>query len=500
MPNRLEMSHSPPDDKSDLKADIDDPSSRMSDIALRKKKNADAQAAFRQRRANYIATLEETVTSLESVVLQLQDSCREARNEAGELRQENARLRHELREREKLWRTLWQARKTGQVPDTDDIPSLPSTFTAHPQSNVMGNHSHASQASRYSDDSIGYQTGDDSASMCNGNYAPAPSHAYPGHSPSLSYTGVDNEHLPSSGASHQMGSNRPSKFGQYPYPVQTVNRDGTWNHNMPQSSSSSGRYSLTTNLIGPDFNPTGSPTLTSPDLYVNRSFVDEQKAPLSHLETTPYLFPGSRSISPSTSTPPSSSSTSLTSPFQFTFPPEGSAVSQERTEFDYRRHSTAHTAEVTLHGGTADVSLASAGNEGVRYRIGARRANSGPERPLLPSLPNFSGSENGSHHERGSSEGEAGSYPQHTKLRPRRGVERLSRSPSPSAPPISGTLAVIKAQAFGALRRTRTRTKKSSEGAAKVAMEVLEARGIGMGVMPGSKRPRLQDEHADLQT
>lgn len=34
--------------------------SRMSDVALRKKKNADAQAAFRARRANYIATLEET--------------------------------------------------------------------------------------------------------------------------------------------------------------------------------------------------------------------------------------------------------------------------------------------------------------------------------------------------------------------------------------------------------------------------------------------------------
>ena len=38
----------------------DDSSSRISDTALRKKKNADAQAAFRARRANYIATLEET--------------------------------------------------------------------------------------------------------------------------------------------------------------------------------------------------------------------------------------------------------------------------------------------------------------------------------------------------------------------------------------------------------------------------------------------------------
>ena len=36
------------------------PGHKLSETALRKKKNADAQAAFRQRRANYIATLEET--------------------------------------------------------------------------------------------------------------------------------------------------------------------------------------------------------------------------------------------------------------------------------------------------------------------------------------------------------------------------------------------------------------------------------------------------------
>lgn len=235
-------------------------------------------------------------------------------------------------------------------------------------------------------------------------------------------------------------------------------------------------------------------------MYVNRAFAEEHKTPLNHLETTPYLFPGSRSISPTTSTPPSSSTTSLTSPFQFTFPPEG-PIAQERLEFDYRRHSTAHGAEVTLHGGTADISLSAAAGDGVRYRIGSRRANSGPERSLLPTIPHFSGSDNGSPHERGSSEGESNSYPQLPKLRPRRGLDRESRSPSPGAPPISGTLAVIKAQAFGALRRTRTRTKKSSEGAAKVAMEVLEARGIGMGVgvATGSKRPRLHNDDPDME-
>ncbi|KAF8445956.1 hypothetical protein L210DRAFT_2945697 [Boletus edulis BED1] len=472
MLNKLE---SPPDDRSECKADIDDPIARITDIALRKKKNADAQAAFRQRRANYIATLEETVTSLESVVLQLQDSCREARQEAGELRQDNARLKHELRERERFWRALWQARKTGQAPDPDDLPPLPSTFSTHTPSNIIPNRLPTSHGSHYSDDGMAFHTSDDAPALCNGAYGPQTNHSYTAQSPSLSYPGVDTDHLPAA-ATPQLAGNRASKFSQYSYPVQTINRDATWGHNVPQTSSSS-----------------GSPTLTSPDMYVNRSFVDEQKTPLNHLETTPYLFPGSRSISPTTSTPPSSSTTSLTSPFQFTFPHE---VGQDRPEFDYRRHSTAH-AEVTLHGGTADISLAGAGSDGVRYRIGPRRANSGPERPLLPALPHFSGSDNGSQHDRGSSEGES-SYSQLPKMRPRRGLDRESRSPSPGAPPISGTLAVIKAQAFGALRRTRTRTKKSSEGAAKVAMEVLEARGIGMGVATSSKRPRLHNDDPDM--
>ncbi|KAJ8702623.1 hypothetical protein PTI98_001325 [Pleurotus ostreatus] len=96
------MPKSPPSSPTENKLQQDDNTSRLSDVALRKKKNADAQAAFRARRANYIATLEETVTSLESVVLQLQDSCREARTEATELKQDNARLRHEFREREVL--------------------------------------------------------------------------------------------------------------------------------------------------------------------------------------------------------------------------------------------------------------------------------------------------------------------------------------------------------------------------------------------------------------
>ncbi|KAH7930990.1 hypothetical protein BV22DRAFT_1027751 [Leucogyrophana mollusca] len=480
MPIRPSSSgHSPPDDNFDYKPDIDDPTSRMSsDVALRKKKNADAQAAFRQRRANYIATLEETVTSLESVVLQLQDSCREARAEVTDLKQDNARLKHELRERETLLR-MWQGRKTAHAPD--DLPSIPSSLpTAHGQPSRLNSRIATPHGSQYGDNSMAYPATEETSSPLNvGSYGAGPSHNYPQHSPSISYAGVDNEHLPTDSPSHQLGAHRMSKYHPYAYSMPPSSRDGTWAHGMSQSTSSN-----------------GSPTLTSPEMYVNRFPMEEQKVPLNHLETTPYVFPGSRSISPSASTPPSSSSTSLTSPFQFTFPPDGS-ISQDRPVLDYHRPLNGHGPEVTLHGGTADISVSGPGSDGVRYRLGTRRANSGPERPLLPALPQFSGSENGSQHERGSSEGESNSY----SLRPRRGtVPRDSRSPSPGAPPISGTLAVIKAQAFGALRRTRTRTKKSSEGAAKVAMEVLEARGIGMGVATGSKRPRLHSDDADMQS
>ena len=47
---------------------------------------------------------------------------------------------------------------------------------------------------------------------------------------------------------------------------------------------------------------------------------------------------------------------------------------------------------------------------------------------------------------------------------------------------MSNTLAVIKAQAFGSLRRTRTRVKKPADSGSKVAIDILCTRGIGMGV------------------
>ncbi|KAG9005588.1 hypothetical protein FRB90_010294 [Tulasnella sp. 427] len=87
---------------------------QLTDPALleKKRKNASAQAAFRQRRSNYISNLEETVTSLETVVRKLQDACRDAHDDATELRQENVRLKALLQgfeERERIWKAYAKA-------------------------------------------------------------------------------------------------------------------------------------------------------------------------------------------------------------------------------------------------------------------------------------------------------------------------------------------------------------------------------------------------------
>ncbi|KAJ3786632.1 hypothetical protein GGU11DRAFT_684425 [Lentinula aff. detonsa] len=380
--------------------------SRMSDIALRKKKNADAQAAFRARRTSYIVTLEETVRNLESVVRVLQDSCREATTAAQDLQQEKNQLRQALRDRENFWRALWPKRAQNSDAESE-FPSYPSP----PSTTTFNN-------TQYPDNTLNF------------NQYPA--------SPSVPFT-------------HQ----------NQPYP--------SWTQTSSHSSNS------------PHF--TESPTLTpSSDMLMG-------------------------SISPSASTPPSSSSTSLTSPFPFTFNDTQGSV-QDRPDFDYRRQTTqTHGAElISLLGGTADVSAiastsANDGGVGSIFRGNSRRMNPVSDRSsLLPLLPptasGIAGSENGFQH---GSDGGDSSYSNQNRARPRRIAAPPSRSPSPDSAPLSGTLAVIKAQAFGALRRTRVRSKRPAEDPAKVSREVLESRGLVSPdslLQPGpTKRRRMNDDN-----
>ena len=476
---------------------------KVSEIALRKKKNADAQAAFRARRANYIATLEETgsfvsfyvlitfahqasyrlyvfadrrrstVTNLEAVVVQLQDSCRESRSEATELRQENARLtglvetlRHEFREREKYLRALWHARKPSDDPHLDDFPPPPPSFASPLQqpgtaSSSLGTpvttpqHTHAAA----------YAT------------ATAPDNL----DPRLQYQAHDSSSVPLSSAAYHEGAGNG-----YADRYQVFNNN--WHQGGGQGASGSDSVTAENGSAShtPAFIP--SPTVTSNEVTYGPRYpmMDNHKTVLPSIDSVPYLMNNNdRSISPTTSSPHANSS------FPFVFPTE----SQERNDPDsYRRMAAAAAAsgapELALHGGTADVT----------YAMNRRRTNTGPDRPMLGTggMSTFravddpqavadsrteSASPTGRRSRRNTAQSNAASH--------------SSRSPSPSGhPPISSTLAVIKAQAFGALRRTRTRPKKGSEGAARLAMEVLEQRGIGLGIgtSTSNKRPRLLDD------
>lgn len=465
MPKSNNSSRSP-SSASHPKPSADDAAVRLSDVALRKKKNADAQAAFRARRAHYIATLEETVTSLESVVLQLQDSCKEARAESHQLRQENGRLRLEFRDREKLWRNLWQTKKDSQGVDCEEPPLPPSSILA--PASLMG----SLQLDQYGNNDFAYRVNEDTH-LCNMSYQSGPSQ-YPTPAPLTSFPSGAESPVPDD---VPIGS-RGERYGAYPYPLHNVHQEGQWS--IPQNTSTDSGGSANINSASSCRSPSFA---TSPQNSTDTSFsarftVEDQKPSLNSLDTAPYVFHNNRSLSPALSTP-TSSSASLTYSF-----PVADAGGHDHIDLDYRRHPHSHATEATLHGGTADISLMGPSNEAARSRLGTR--------PLLPPLP-VSGNDTGIQHEQGSSDCDTTTY-SHSRPHPRN-IIHSSRSPSPSSPAISGTLAVIKAQAFGALRRTRTRAKKSSEGAAKVAMDVLEARGIGLGIpVSNLKRQRVEGD------
>ena len=331
---------------------------RMSDVALRKKKNADAQAAFRARRANYIATLEETgnqahpndhsnillnigaVTSLESVVIQLQESCRESRSELVELRQENARLRHEHREREKFWRPLYQARKAGQASESDDLPTPPlsSPFLGHVQPSGLAT---ASLIQHPYGSGLSYR-GEDSAT-CHYITPGTNNTNFPTQTSTISFP---SNGLPTDGSSGSALNHRVGKYATYPYSAHESPRDPRWQASPALPGSLNGGESATPpHSHSPPY--LESPSLTSTEMaaYPGRFSGDEQKVALtSVLDNAPYVFPtgegfhqgigdsvpNSRSMSPSSSTPSSTTSLPLTSSFQFTF--HEPSAGQERVD------------------------------------------------------------------------------------------------------------------------------------------------------------------------
>lgn len=375
-------------------------------------------------------------------------------------------------------------------PDPSDDSALPSYAQIHASPSSTPNRMGSVSPSHYHDPRMRYAA-DPTVSLA---YQGGPPPEYPQRSPALGFaTGSENPAIPA----------RPSSvpaYGPYPpYVMEGSSPDDSWpqqgvHPTPPEQQPLEGSQSPTY---------VESPTLTSSELGYTGQYTpvgEEQKIP----NGSTYMYPASRSISPA-STPTSTSSASLASaPYPFTFP-DGSLIS-DRPEFaSYRRPHNGnvgpHRPELMLHGGTADIPIASSLGDALRYKLAAR-ANT---MPTATASTSFSRADNQSN-DRESDDSESASYPDLTRTRPRRSTApgtmpaRTSRSPSPS-PPISGTLAVIKAQAFGALRRSRGRSRRSSEGAAKAAVEALSARGLGLGIgivnQNSNKRPR-RDDNDDL--
>ncbi|GJJ09681.1 hypothetical protein Clacol_003905 [Clathrus columnatus] len=392
--------------------------------SMRRKKNADAQAAFRARRANYISSLEETVISLEAVVLSLQDSCRESRNDADELRQESNHLRSiievlqkDSKDREKQWREFWIAKLHAlglddphhlndfppHPPSSQNLNSIQSaTYNSRPPSFVGSDALRFSAGQRFQSSSTGITT-----------YS---ANSDPNWVPASSFSNTRTTCIGDSHPSHpSSASDSPSSISpSIPYGSRfsLVGEDGRNNVNLVGVNMSNASYE-TSSLI------------------------------------TEY---GSENYS-----------TSVT---------RHSFSESERCVRPRRSYSGPHPRAGGDFYGAADIS---------------------------PTESDHLNSEDHS--------SVNGSDLTHTRPRRHTSASIIPHSPSLSPPPtrdrdfrerdaaISNTLAVIKAQAFGSLRRTRTRVKKPSDSASKVAIDLLSARGIGLGlqspVAGGTTTPRL---------
>lgn len=436
------------------------------------------------------------VTNLENVVLQLQESCRIYESRLQDSRLEVSRLKTELEHKDNMLRMYEQQQKKVDREPQDDYPiSYAGPVRTPPVSMTPMN---AGPAAHYGDDSMRYASTSNPTTPMNDTYHNPNGQDYPQRSPAMSYVSVPG------GGSEPRSMDPHSRMPRYdpyaPYPIDTSGRADGWVNHTGTAVSDQGSMDHSSATHSPTF--VESPTLTASDLNYSSRYgvVDEQKVPLTPLTSSSYMFPPSRSLSPAASTPSSTSSTSLApASYPFTFP-EGTAL-QDRPEF-YRRP---HQPELTLHGGTADISaiVRMSGRGGPASSASASTPGSGPaptspsDRPLVSAPSPYARADNGSHERE--SDGESSSYTYSSRSRTRNvSASRGSRSPSPGPSPICSTLAVIKAQAFGALRRTRGRSKKTTEGAAKAAVEALAARGIGVVGNP-AKRPRLHDSDGDLR-
>ncbi|PSS37725.1 hypothetical protein PHLCEN_2v418 [Hermanssonia centrifuga] len=481
-----------PQSPSSSKAGSDD--NVPGESAQRKKKNADAQAAFRARRANYIATLEDAVTNLEAVVVQLQESLRQSKYDTSNLRTEVSQLRKEATDREKFWRALWQTRNTGMPPDPDDTFNMPSYAQSHSSPGSSRPPSTPSPtmtaATHYRDERLRYSA-DPSVTLVSPSYR---SNHLQQHSPAMGFAGVPNLAPATAAAGHSQALDSQTLHSYTThvpsYGMDGIVRDEQWSQPGSYASDSIADHGRSDASPSPTF--TESPTHTSSELAYGGG--DDPKLPYNTAGSSLYMFSPSRSISPAST--PTSTSSSL-STYAFTFP-EGTVV-QDRPEFIYRRPPLGlHSPEIRLHGGQANIPIP-AGTLGDALR--SKLNGQGKHHPS--SMPASYTQMQGPPPESDASS-ESSASPPINRLRRRRStigdapISRGSRSPSPVAP-ISGTLAVIKAHTFGALRKTRGRHRTNTDGVVKAAVDALSVHGLGLGIGIDSisKRPRLHQNGGD---
>ncbi|KIJ25754.1 hypothetical protein M422DRAFT_38503 [Sphaerobolus stellatus SS14] len=387
------------------------PGEQVQAASMRRKKNADAQAAFRARRANYISSLEETVTSLEAVVLSLQDTCRETRNDADDLRRENTRLTSMMdslkvaaRDRERQWREFWQTKQqTLGLDDSvlSDMPPLGGVL----HSFIMGSRP------AYVDETYRYQNG------CSEQYPLPPAREL-----------------------------EPRYTGQF-----TASPDGTW---------LAGPFSNTRTPIA-DVHPSSSSSSDSPQtLSPNVQYISRFPVPGSEDTRMTLVSVNMANGSYDTNSLVQDYSDGYNNTRQFS--------DAERYAPRPRR---AYSGPTHRSGDIYGADISQTDNEGFNGDAGVHDHRS--RRHTVSHTPSHSPSSSPPPHDRDSREN--------------------------SDPPMSNTLAMIKAQAFGSLRRSRAKPKKGAEAASKVAVDILNARGIGMGVQqPGDTRLPMKRKSSDL--
>ena len=428
----------------------------------------------------------------------LQESCREAKSEATALRVENSRLRNEARDREKFWRALWQTRKTGQPPDpTDDscLPSYAQGQSSPASSSSSGILSPSATGVTHLADSQFRYSGAQSNPLIPPSQPYMSSADYPQRSPALGYAPVPG---PSAGQSDALSSPQSGAHGVYGmYVADKPSREDSWS---PSGVCTGREYNPVDGSQSPVLVEASSASM--PELSYNAQYsasIHSTTIEASYGSEQPlYMFSPSRSVSPALTAASTASSTSISvsstsiapSNYQFTFP-EGTMM-QDRPEFaSFRRH-------FTLQGGTANVAVAGTVGDVLRHKLSTRPT---PQHPSAPSPSNSRGEVPAYHEEepyQSPTASHASARQRHNGTPESVPAPPVSRSPSPNAK-ISGTLAIIKAQAFGALRRTRGKTRTSSEGIAKAAVDALSAHGLGLGLVTGppNKRQRLQQKDED---